>query len=108
MPFSVSSGTRLDRRRIIDRAWQRYVLDGAEPDGIPEEIVQSWRRARERLRVDPRLRQAKRALSPDAREERRSRSEALALARPILDEFAERLGLSDHVLAYLDGDGWML
>ncbi|MGE5048833.1 MAG: sigma-54-dependent Fis family transcriptional regulator [Deltaproteobacteria bacterium] len=93
---------------MIDRAWQRYVLDGVEPDGIPEEIVQSWRRVRERLGIDPRLRHVKLTLSPDALEERRSRSEALALARPILDEFAERLGLTDHVLAYLDGDGWML
>ncbi|HEY6908954.1 MAG TPA: sigma-54-dependent Fis family transcriptional regulator [Myxococcales bacterium] len=93
---------------MIDRAWQRYVLDGGEPEGIPEEIVQSWKRVRERLGIDPRLRHVRLSLSPEALEERRSRSEALALARPILDEFAERLGLTDHVLAYLDGDGWML
>ncbi len=39
---------------------------------------------------------------------RRERDVVLRLASSILQDFASRLDLSGHVLAYLDGEGWML
>jgi transcriptional regulator of acetoin/glycerol metabolism len=100
--------TRLERRRLVDRAWQLYVQDGVEPAGIGDEISQSWRRTREVYRIDPGLTHLSRLLSTDELHERCERDAVLRLARPILKDFAARLGLSDHVLTYFDGDGWML
>jgi transcriptional regulator of acetoin/glycerol metabolism len=39
---------------------------------------------------------------------RRDGDDVLRLARPILTDFAGKLGLDDHVLTYLDAEGWML
>ena len=103
-----TSGTRLERRRHVDRAWERYVQDGLEPVDVSEEISSSWRRARESYRIDPAISGPHRLLSPDELVQRCERDEAFGLAGPILREFAERLGQSGHVLAWLDGDGWML
>ena len=99
--------TRLERRRVVDRAWQLF-QDGVAPAGISEDISDSWRRARDAYRIDPGIERPARVLSPDALAERCERDEALGLAAPILRDFAARLALSGHVLAYLDGDGWML
>jgi sigma-54 dependent transcriptional regulator, acetoin dehydrogenase operon transcriptional activator AcoR len=103
-----TSGTRLERRRHIDRAWERYVQDGLEPADVSEEIASSWRRARESYRIDPAIAGPDRLLSADQLVQRRERDEAFGVAVPILRDFAERLGRSGHVLAWLDGDGWML
>jgi transcriptional regulator of acetoin/glycerol metabolism len=103
-----ASGTRLERRHVVDQAWRTYVQDGIEPAGVAEEIVRSWRRVREAYRIDPGMGRIVRQLSEDALQTRRERDEGLRLARPILEDFAARLGLGDHVLAYFDGDGWML
>jgi transcriptional regulator of acetoin/glycerol metabolism len=100
--------TRLERRRLVDRAWQLYVQDGVAPSGVSDDISDSWRRAREAYRIDPGIERPARVLSSDALAERCERDEALALASPILRDFAARLALSGHVLAYFDGDGWML
>ncbi|BDG05551.1 sigma-54-dependent Fis family transcriptional regulator [Anaeromyxobacter oryzae] len=101
-------GTRLERRRLVDRAWQRYVQDGLEPAGMSEEISSSWRRARESYQIDPAIKRPERILPPDALAERCDGDAVFALASPILRDFAGRLGLTGHVLAYFDGDGWML
>ena len=100
--------TRLERRRLVDRAWQLYVQDGVAPSDVSDDISDSWRRAREAYRIDPGIERPARVLSSDALAERCERDEALALASPILRDFAARLALSGHVLAYFDGDGWML
>jgi hypothetical protein len=42
----------LERRRVLDRAWERFVEDGVEPRASPRS-ARSWRRAREDLGVDP-------------------------------------------------------
>ena len=99
---------RLERRRNVDRAWQLYVREGLEPAGIAEEISRSWRRARELHRIDPGITRPGGVLSSEALATRRARDEVFRLATPILADFARRLGLHDAVLAYLDGDGWML
>ena len=99
---------RLERRRIVDRAWQLYVQEGLEPVGIAEEISRSWRRARDLHRIDPGMTRPGVVLSPEALATRRERDEVFRLASPIVADFARRLGLHDAVLAYLDGDGWML
>jgi len=99
---------RLERRRLVDRAWQRYVQEGLEPAGIAEEISRSWRRARELHRIDPGITRPGRVLSPEDLVARREHDEVFRLATPILGDFARRLGLHDAVLAYLDGDGWIL
>jgi sigma-54 dependent transcriptional regulator, acetoin dehydrogenase operon transcriptional activator AcoR len=99
---------RIERRRLVDRAWQRYVQDGIEPQDVSEEIARSWRRARDAYRIDPGMPRPGRVLSKDALAERCARDEVFQLATPILADFARRLGLHDSVLAYLDGDGWML
>jgi sigma-54 dependent transcriptional regulator, acetoin dehydrogenase operon transcriptional activator AcoR len=100
--------TRLERRRHVDRAWQQYVQDGIAPAGLADEISASWQRARESYQIDPGISGPARVLSADALEDRRERDEILSLATPILRDFAGRLGLSGHVLAYFDKDGWML
>jgi len=99
---------RLERRRTVDRAWQLYVQEGLEPAGIAGEISRSWRRARELHRIDPGITRPGRVLSSDALETLRARDEVFRLATPIVADFARRLELHDAVLAYLDGDGWML
>ncbi len=99
---------RIERRRLVDRAWQRYVQDGIEPQDVGGEIARSWRRARDAYQIDPAMARPGRLLSNEALAERCARDEVFQLASPILADFARRLGLHDSVLAYLDGDGWML
>src|SRR5690242_20841948 len=99
---------RLQRRYSVDRAWRAYVQDGLSPTGVSDEISASWRRAREAYRIDPGMYRPARVLSPDGLEERRAEDDVLAVATPILRDFAARLAASGHVLAYFDGDGWML
>ena len=108
MRLFTTPGTRLERRRHVDRAWERYVQDGLDPVDVSEEISSSWRRARESYRIDPAISGPHRFLSPDELVQRCERDEAFGIAAPILRDFAERLGQSGHVLAWLDGDGWML
>ncbi len=108
MRLSGPPTTRLERRRLVDRAWQVYVRDGIVPAGVSPEIVRSWHRAREDHRIDPGITQPIRLLSSDSLEERRQRDAVLGISSPILHEFASRLDLAGHVLAYLDGEGWML
>ncbi len=81
--------------------------DGLRPEGVPEEIIDSWRRTREAYRIDPGLSRPLRQISTTALSDRLS-DETFRIATPILKEFAARLDISDHVLAYFDGDGWML
>jgi transcriptional regulator of acetoin/glycerol metabolism len=100
--------TRIERRKVSDRAWQQYVVDGVMPEGISDEIAESWLRVRESYGIDPALKQPKRILTPDALEDRRLHDGVLALAAPVLRDFAGRLGLTDHVLAFFDREGFML
>jgi transcriptional regulator of acetoin/glycerol metabolism len=100
--------TRLGRRRVVDRAWQLYVQDGVAPAGLSDHIAESWRRARESYGIDPAIVRPIRALSDEAVAERGAHDHVLRLATPILRDFSARLALSGHVLAWFDGDGWML
>ena len=99
---------RLERQRIVRHAWERYIVDGVEPTGVAKEIARSWRRARETYRLDPLQKRIGRFLSPEDLQVRQEGDEGLRLARPILDDFAARLGLSSHVLGFFDADGWLL
>lgn len=103
-----TSTSRLERRKLSDRAWHQYVIDGVKPDGVAEEISASWLRVREGYRLDPGLKQPQRVLTPDALEDRRLHDEVLALALPVLRDFSARLGFADHVLAFFDREGFML
>ena len=47
-------------------------------------------------------------LTPDELVARRESDTVLRTASCILEDFAARLDLSGHVLAYFDGEGWML
>ncbi len=97
-----------ERRQFLDRAWLAFVQDGVEPEGVPPEIVRSWRRVKESFGVDPTLRRAQRSLALEDLQERRLRDPVFRLAEPILEEFGQRLGFLHHVLAYFDAAGWML
>ncbi len=100
--------SRLERRRLIDRAWELYVQDGVQPGELSDEIRRSWQRSKEEYQIDPSITRPRRVLTADELAERRERDLVLRLATCILEDFASRLDLSGHVLAYLDGDGWML
>src|SRR5512145_886054 len=98
-----SSAPRLERRRLIDRAWEHYVVQGIQPTELSEEIRRSWVRAREQYQIDPSIAEPRRVLTPDEMDARREHDAVLRLATPILEDFAARLDLSGHVLAYFDG-----
>jgi transcriptional regulator of acetoin/glycerol metabolism len=99
--------TRLQRRLLIERAWRQYV-EGGEPRGIRNDILESWRRSREAYRIDSGITRPLVSCPPDALEERRARDECLHLAAPVLLDFTQRARLRDHVLAYFDADGCLL
>jgi transcriptional regulator of acetoin/glycerol metabolism len=96
------------RRRFLDRAWHSFVGDGVELDGVNDEIVRSWRRARETFGIDPGQRRCMRLISADEMRRRREADDTYRLALPILEEFGARLASSQHVLTYFDAAGWML
>ncbi len=106
-PAGGAKSSRLQRRLFLERAWQQY-LDGIEPRGVREEILSSWRRARERYHIDPRLRRPVASIDPAGLQERLARDEALRLAAPILEHFTRRVRLRDHVLAFFDAEGCLL
>ncbi len=101
------NATRLQRRLFLERAWQQY-LEGVEPRGVREDILSSWKRAKESYHIDPAAARPGVSLPPEGLEERRSRDEWLRFATPILRDFTRRVRLRDHVLAYFDGEGCML
>src|SRR5512138_2859947 len=100
--------SRLERRRLIDRAWELYVQDGVQPAELSDEIRRSWQRSKEDYQIDPCITRPRRVLDSAELADRREQDLVLRLASSILEDFASRLDLSGHVLAYLDGSGWML
>ncbi len=96
------------RRRFLDRAWHSFIGDGVEIDGLNDEIVRSWRRARETFGIDPGQRRCTRLLSAAEVGHRREKDDTYRLALPILEEFGARLASSQQVLTYFDAAGWML
>jgi transcriptional regulator of acetoin/glycerol metabolism len=96
------------RRQLLDRAWHSYVGDGIEVDGVTDEIIRSWRRARETFGIDPGQRRCTRLLTSAEISDRRDRDDTYRLAHPILEEFGARLASSKQVLTYFDSVGWML
>ena len=96
------------RRQFLDRAWHSFVGDGVEVDGLHDEIVRSWRRARETFGIDPGQRRCTRLLTGAEIAHRRERDDTYRLAQPILEEFGARLASSKQVLTYFDSAGWML
>ncbi len=97
---------RLERRRVVRRAWERYVKDAIEPQGLRADVVESWRRSRELYGITPELAAPRHSLGPDELEARRQVDIVYRLALPILEDFAS--DLADHGLAYLDAHGHML
>jgi len=98
--------SKIQRREVAERAWRQFIHDRVAPQGLREVISQSWLRVRESYGIDPGLTHPRRMLSLEALEERRAKDDVLQLASPILGEFADLL--PGHVLAYLDGEGWLL
>ena len=98
--------SKIQRREVAERAWRQFIHDRVAPQGLREVISQSWLRVRESYGIDPGLTHPRRMLSLEALEERRAQDDVLQLASPILGEFADLL--PGHVLAYLDGEGWLL
>jgi sigma-54 dependent transcriptional regulator, acetoin dehydrogenase operon transcriptional activator AcoR len=96
------------RRQFLDRAWHSFVGDGIEVDGLTDQIVRSWRRARETFGIDPGQRRCMRLLSGAEIAHRREGDDTYRLAQPILEEFGARLASSKQVLTYFDASGWML
>jgi transcriptional regulator of acetoin/glycerol metabolism len=105
---SPSPAARLERRRLVDRAWELYVQDGVQPTDLSVEIQRSWKRSREQYQIDPQITRPRCFLTPEMLAERREQDTVLHIASSILDDFAARLDLSGHVLAYLDAEGCML
>lgn len=103
-----SKSERLERRLAIERAWEQFLSRGTVPDCVGEVISNSWRRAREAHHLDPEAREPAREESVDALLERCRRDEVFGIVQPVLRDFAGRLDLSDHALAYFDREGWML
>ena len=97
---------RLERRRTADRAWEAFVRDGEEPAGVSTVIVDSWRRSRDLLGLDPSIAAPRHVLCPDALRERLELDVVFKLAEPVLEEFSA--GLVDHCLAFFDAEGNLL
>ena len=99
--------TREQRRLFLERAWQQFFV-GVEPHGLREDILASWRRSRDTYHINPACTRPLASLDAAALEQRRAREDCLRLAAPILRDFTQRVRLRDHVLAYFDGEGYLL
>jgi len=108
MDTSARIPARRERRRLVEEAWVRYVRDGVGPAGVRDEIADSWRRCQETYKVDPGIHEPARALTAEELATALDRDEVLALAAPVLADFVRRMDLNNQVLAYFDGQGWML
>lgn len=104
-PLAVPDGARLDRRKGLDRAWDRFILDGTLSPSIRDDIAQSWLRT-QAAGVIPSLARPKEGMSGSALEALRRRDDALRLVQPLFDEFSD--SLAGHVIAYFDAQGTML
>src|SRR5690349_4340200 len=93
---------------FLDKAWQSFLGDGVELEGLSADIIRSWRRARDTFGIDPAQKRCMRLLSTSDLALRQDGDDAYALAKPILDEFGARLAASNHVLTFFDATGWML
>jgi transcriptional regulator of acetoin/glycerol metabolism len=83
-------------------------MKGVVPAGVGEVISNSWLRAKDSLRIDPATLRPGSIETTDALQERCRWDEVFGIVLPVLRDFAGRLDLSDHALAYFDREGWML
>jgi sigma-54 dependent transcriptional regulator, acetoin dehydrogenase operon transcriptional activator AcoR len=93
---------------LIEKAWERFLTEGVVSANVGEVITNSWLRAREAYHLNPEALQPIQSETEEALFERCHGDEAFGLVQPVLKDFASRLDLSDHVLAYFDQNGWML
>ena len=105
-PAPPTERVRLERRRLAEQAWERFVHDAEEPTGMPGVIRESWRRSRDAFGIDPGLSAPRAVLDGDALASRLETSLVLEVAGPVLREYAE--GLKAHCLAFFDGEGTLL
>jgi sigma-54 dependent transcriptional regulator, acetoin dehydrogenase operon transcriptional activator AcoR len=103
-----SKSERLKRRLSIEHAWEQFLTNGVVPAGVGQVISNSWLRARESHHLDPATIRPGVIEAPEALQERCQWNEVFGIVLPVLRDFAGRLDLSDHALAYFDHDGWML
>ncbi|HNX31008.1 MAG TPA: sigma-54-dependent Fis family transcriptional regulator [Holophaga sp.] len=103
-----SKSERLERRLSVERAWQEFLAKGIVPAGVGEVISNSWLRTKEAHRLDPGALQPAYVESGEALLDRCRCDEVFGIVQPVLRDFAGRLDLADHALAYFDKDGWML
>ena len=106
-PLHAKSG-RLERRLSVERAWEQFLSQGVVPACVEEVISNSWLRAKEAHRLDPGARKPVFSESAEALLDRCQCDEVFNIVHPLLRDFASRMDLSDHALAYFDRDGWML
>jgi transcriptional regulator of acetoin/glycerol metabolism len=96
------------RRGFLDKAWHSFVADGIEIDGLSEDIIRSWRRARDTYGIDPGQRRCSRLLTPSELAHKREQGDVYRIALPVLEEFGAQLAASQSVLTFFDAQGWML
>lgn len=99
---------RLERRLSVEKAWERFLDNGVMPAEVGEVISRSWQRARDFHRLDPAALRPGSIETPESLQERCTWDEVFLSVLPVLRDFASRLDLSDHALAYFDREGWML
>ena len=83
-------------QRDIDTDWEKYVMDGIEPESVRPVIMDSWQRCRHLYHIDPKTKKSHVSLSSEQLLTSREQNEALRLARPFLDELTTVLKDTGH------------
>ena len=95
-------------RREFDRPWSQFVIAHTQPDGIRQEILESWSLCRDLYRIDPGMRRSLLGIPSGELEVRGDENEVLRIGRPFLLEVKKALEGTGFVLAFFDSNCLML
>lgn len=102
-----SIGDIHEKMKELKVKWSHYVLKKQVPKGIRKHIYQSWERCHQ-LGIDPRQQQTSIVMSDEQLSDWINRSHLYQISLPILDELAEEIKGTKHLIALCDHTGKML